>query len=312
MRTINTFFVIGIFIVAIGTAHGQQTATYAQYMFNGLAINPAYAGSNEALVATFLGRVQNVGLPGAPNTQTFSAHTPLLDKRMGLGALIIKDNLSIINQTGLHFSYAYRLPLKRDEAYLSFGLQGGATFYNAEYSQLDLFNNPSTGSSDPLFANDIRRARPNIGAGMYYNSRRSYLGVSMPSMVNNVFDRGEDLTTVVQTKPVIVNGGHVFTLSRVLKLKPNFLFLLIDGKFADFDLNMSVLFDEVLWVGSSFKSSNQIVAFTQMKVNDQLQVGYSYTVTNGPIRVVELGSHEFMATYRFLYNKRGVISPRYF
>lgn len=312
MRTLYYFLTAGLLLIASSFSQAQQTATYAQYMFNGLAINPAYAGSNEALVATFLGRVQNVGLPGAPNTQTFSAHTPLLDKRMGIGALVIKDNLSIINQTGLHVSYAYRLPLKRDEAYLSFGLQGGASFYNAQYSQLDLFNNPSTGSYDPVFVNDIRRARPNIGAGLYYNSRRSYLGVSMPSMMNNVFDRGEELTTIVQTKPVIVNGGHVFTLSRVLKIKPNFLFLLIDGKFADFDLNMSVLFDEVLWVGSSYKSSNQLVAFTQMKVNDQLQIGYSYTITNGPIRVVELGSHEFMASYRFLYNKRGVVSPRYF
>ena len=308
----RTYITLTLLLVAAGISRAQQTATYAQYMFNGLAINPAYAGSNEAMVVSFLGRFQNVGLPGAPSTQTFTAHTPLLDNRMGLGALFIKDNLSVISQSGVHFSYAYRLPLKKDEAYLAFGLQGGASFYNAEYSQLDLFNNSNTGSSDPLFANDLRRTRPNIGAGVYYNSRRSYLGVSMPSMANNVFDRGEDLTTVIQTKPIIVTGGHVFTLSRVLKLKPNFLFLTIDGKFADFDLNMSALFDEVLWLGASYKSSNQLVAFTQMKVNDQLQIGYSYTVTNGPIKVVELGSHEFMASYRFLYNKRGVVSPRYF
>jgi len=306
------YITIIFMLVLAGAASAQQTATYAQYMFNGLAINPAYAGSQEAMTVAFLGRAQNVGLPGAPNTQTFTAHTPLLNKRMGVGALFIKDNLSVINQTGVHFSFAYRIPLKRDEAYLSFGMQGGASFYNAEYSNLDLFNNPGTGSSDPLFANDIRRARPNIGAGLYYNSKRSYLGVSMPSMANNVFDRGEDLQTVIQTKPIIINGGHVFTLSRVLKLKPNFLFLMIDGKFADFDLNMSMLFDEVLWLGGSYKSSNQLVGFTQFKINDQLQVGYSYTMTNGPIRVIELGSHEFMATYRFLYNKRGVISPRYF
>jgi len=308
----RTYITITLFLISLGVASAQQTATYAQYMFNGLAINPAYAGSQEAMSMSFLGRFQNVGLPGAPNTQTFTVHTPLLDKRMGLGALFIKDNLSVINQTGVHFSYAYRIPLKRDEAYLSFGIQGGASFYNAEYTNLDLFNNSGTGNSDPLFANDIRRARPNIGSGIYYNSRRSYLGVSMPSMANNVFDRGEDLTTIIQTKPIIVNGGHVFTLSRVLKLKPNFLFLMIDGKFADFDLNMSMLFDEVLWLGASYKSSNQLVGFTQFKINDQLQAGYSYTMTNGPIRVVELGSHEFMVSYRFLYNKRGVVSPRYF
>ena len=50
--------------------HGQQQATYAQYMFNGLAINPAYAGSSTSLDMSALSRFQNVGLKGAPNTQS--------------------------------------------------------------------------------------------------------------------------------------------------------------------------------------------------------------------------------------------------
>src|SRR6188472_4097586 len=103
-----------LFVFFFASAHflvAQQVATYAQYMFNGLAINPAYAGSHDALSATALARFQNVGLEGAPNTQTFSAHAPLINKRVGLGLLVIHDQLSVINQTGVHFSYSYKLPL---------------------------------------------------------------------------------------------------------------------------------------------------------------------------------------------------------
>jgi type IX secretion system PorP/SprF family membrane protein len=306
------FYISSFLILLAISASAQQTATYSQYMFNGLAINPAYAGSHEALSVTALGRFQNVGLSGAPNTQTFAAHTPLINSRVGIGLLVIHDELSVIGQTGVHFSYAYRLPVKRDKATLSFGLQGGISMYRAEYSKLELFNSPQNGSPDPVFVNDIRDSRPNIGAGVFYSSQTSYLGLSMPAMLNNVFDRGTNFTTVYQNVPLILTGGHVLTLNRMFKLKPNFLFKLVDGQPVEFDINANMLFDEVLWFGLSYKSSKQVIMITQFKINDQLQFGYSYTISAGPIRTVELGSHEILVHYRFWFNKKGVISPRYF
>jgi type IX secretion system PorP/SprF family membrane protein len=138
------------------------------------------------------------------------------------------------------------------------------------------------------------------------------VGLSMPSMVNNIFDRGENITTVYQNVPVILTAGHVFTLNRIFKLKPSFLFKMVDGQPVEFDLNANLLYDEVLWLGMSYKSSKQVALLMQFKVNDQFQFGYSYTITAGPIRTVELGSHEIMLNYRFWFNKKGVISPRYF
>lgn len=309
MRILYTGFIL-LFFSSVVSA--QQVATYSQYMFNGLAINPAYAGSHDALSITALGRFQNVGLSGAPNTQTFSAHTPMLNKRVGLGLLVIHDELSVISQTGVHFSYAYRVPIKKDKSTLSFGLQAGMSMYNAEYTKLELFNNGQNGPSDPAFVQDIRDSRPNIGAGIYYSTQTSFIGLSMPSMLNNVFERGAEFTTVYQSIPLILTGGHVFTLNRILKIKPNFLFKMVDGKPVEFDINANLLFDEVLWFGLSYKSSKQVVMITQFKINDQLQFGYSYTITAGPIRTVELGSHEVMVNYKFWFNKKGVISPRYF
>ncbi len=301
-------FLTGFAVLLCSTlVSAQQTATYSQYMFNTLAINPAYAGSHDALSVSALGRFQNVGLPGAPNTQTFSAHTPLLNNRIGVGMLVVNDQLSVINQTGVHFSYSYRLPVNDKGATISFGLQGGMSMYNAQYSRLEVYN-----GNDPAFRQDIRDTRPNIGAGVYYSHPTSYVGLSMPTMVNNAFERGQDITTVYQNIPIILTGGHVFTLNRILKLKPNFLFKVVDNQPVEFDINANMLFDEVLWFGLSYKSSKQIVTLAQFKINDQLQFGYSYTVSAGPIRTAELGSHELMVNYRFWFNKKGVVSPRYF
>lgn len=311
----------GVFILAVFTcfhAYGQQVATYSQYMFNGLAINPAYAGSHDALSATVLTRFQNVGLKGAPNTQTFSAHTPLMKRRVSVGFMIIHDQLSVINQTGIHFSYAYRIPVRKSNdntANISFGLQGGVSMYRARYTDLDLYSNSAanpTPGTDLIFAQDIRESRPNIGAGVFYSQRNAYVGISMPSLVNNVFDRGEASQTVYQNIPVILTGGYVYSLNRLLKAKPNFLFKMVDNRPIEFDLNASLLFDEVLWAGLSYKSSKQVVLMTQFQITDPLQFGYSYTISAGPIRSAELGSHELMINYRFWFNKKGMVSPRYF
>ena len=285
----------------------QQVATYAQYMFNGLAINPAYAGSHDAMSATLLARFQNVGLNGAPNTQTFSIHSPLPNKRVGLGLLVINDQIGVIDQKGVHASYAYRLPMPKIKGVLSMGLQAGISSYRALYSELDQWH-----MDDPAFASDVRQTRPNFGAGVMLSSERWYAGVSMPHLANNVFDRGADLYTVYQNVPLMVSGGYVFDLNRMLKLKPNLLFKLLDGRAVEFDLNTMLLFDEVIWFGVSYKFNNSLAMLTQFQITDQLQFGYSYTITTGSIRRVELGSHEVMLNYRFKFNKQAVISPRYF
>jgi type IX secretion system PorP/SprF family membrane protein len=287
-------------------AVAQQQATYSQYMFNGLAINPAYAGSHEALSATFLSRFQNVGLEGSPWTQTFTAHSPLLNRKVALGLLVIHDGISVIDQTGFHASYAYRIFFDEDR-YVSFGLQGGFSSYRAEYSELEQFD-----PNDPAFAQDLRQTRPNIGAGVYYSTPVWYAGLSMPSMMNNVFDRGTDFQTVYQSVPLMLTGGYVFTLNRMLKIKPNFLFKLVDGRAVEMDLNASLLMDEVLWVGLSYKVNNALNMMLQVLATEQLQVGYSYNITTNKIRTVENGSHEIMVNYRFRYFKHKVVTPRYF
>jgi type IX secretion system PorP/SprF family membrane protein len=298
------FILLASFVSCVAIA--QQVATYSQYMFNGLAINPAYAGSHDALSTTALSRFQNVGLPGAPNTQTLSIHSPLINKRVAVGLLVIHDKISVIDQTGIHGSYAYRIPVSK-KGTLSMGLQGGVSFYRAGYSSLDIFD-----PKDPAFASDIREARPNVGAGLFYYTKLAYVGLSVPHLINNAFDRGGQFKTVYQNKPVILTGGYVFSIHRLLKFKPNALLKFLDGSPVEFDINANLLVDEVVWVGLSYKSSKSVALLTQLQITDQFQVGYTYQITAGPIRTVEVGSHEIMLNYRFVFNKKGLVSPRYF
>lgn len=295
---------IAIFFGATISASAQQQATYAQYMFNGLAINPAYAGSHEALSVSMLARFQNIGLPGAPNTQSLSIHSPLPNQRMAIGLLAVNDKISVISQTGINGIYAYRLPMKVGT--LSFGAQIGFTSYKALYSQL------ATWQQDALFAGDIRQARPNFGYGMYFYTKRWYVGASMPHMINNVFDRGTDFATIHQSIPVIVTSGAMFRLSPTIQVKPNILFKWIDGRAVELDMNANFLFEEVVWLGVSYKFDRSLDWILEIQITDQFRFGYAYTTALGEIKKAELGSHELLLNYRFKKYTKGVVTPRNF
>ncbi len=277
----------------------QQSAIYSQYLFNGLAINPAYAGHDEVLSLTFLSRFQSVGLDGAPNTQTFSAHTPVKKDKIGLGLQLFHETIGITKQSGAYFSYSYRI--KYEDYTISFGLQGGANFYNSAYTTL-LINDPN----DPVFNSDLRAVTPNFGGGLYINRDKMFAGLSMPQMLPST-DRD-----VIQEKPIFIYGGYVFELASFLKLRPSTLAKIVNGKSVEWDISASLLFYEVLWVGLAFRPANAASFLVQLQASEQLQIGYAYDRTLNKLKSVASGSHEIMINYRFQYSQKGMMSPRYF
>lgn len=283
------------------STNAQQSSIYSQYMFNGLAINPAYAGSHEMLSITALGRAQSVGLEGSPNAQTFSAHVPIIKNKVGIGIQLYHETMGVTEQTGIYGSYSYRISYR--DFTVSFGLQTGINFYNSEFSKLRVDD-----AGDPVFMNDITTITPNFGSGIYINNKRLYGGISLPQMLSV----GNTEKVLVEEKPIILYGGYVFDIAPNLKLKPSTLIKMVNGKAVEWNINANLMVKELFWVGASFRPTNAIVFILDFQVTDQFAFGYSYDATLGQLRSINSGSHELMLNYRFRFSQKGVISPRYF
>jgi type IX secretion system PorP/SprF family membrane protein len=121
---VRTGALICIAMLFCGEASAQQRVQFTQYMFNGLIINPAYAGAHEALSLTFIQRSQWAGVENAPNTQTLSAHTLFKKKHLGLGVSLINDRIGVHKNISALTNYAYHLRVSSN-AYLSMGLLAG-------------------------------------------------------------------------------------------------------------------------------------------------------------------------------------------
>lgn len=302
MRYIKTIVFVSLLFTG-SLASAQQQVMFSQYMFNSLAINPAYAGSQESLSMTALMREQWVGLDGAPSTQTFSAHTPFEKKRIGVGLMVIHDKIGITNQTGAYGSYAYKIPTEKGE--LSLGLQAGFTHYRAEYSEISL--------TDPTFqTGDISEFHPNFGFGVYYSTERFYAGFSAPQLVQSRMDRNNDFSESIIKRHYFIHSGYVFDLNPDLKLKPSALIKIVEGAPVQIDLNANFYYKNLVGLGASWRSMDAIVMLLQVQITEQLQFGYAYDFGTTDIRRVSSGSHEFYLNYRLSLSKSKIITPRYF
>ncbi len=291
--------------ITLVPAQAQQRMMFTQYMFNGLAINPAYAGSQESLDLTLLAREQWIGIDGAPSTQTFSAHTPLPNTKASVGLLLTRDQIGVDAQTGLYGAYAYRI--KMAQGTLSAGLQLGFDSYRTGFSRLQLDND-----DDQHFAQDDAQAwLPNFGAGLYYSTNKFYAGFSAPYLLNNLYPSNE-VSEARQYRHYFMSAGYVFDLSRELKLKPNVLVKAVQGAPVQVDLNANLLIKETLWVGMSYRSFDALSWLVEFQFAPAFRAGYAYDMTVSPLKQVNSGSHELMLNYRLSFQKSKIITPRYF
>lgn len=277
---------------------------FTQYMFNGLVLNPAYAGSHESISMTALSRIQWVGIDGAPNTQTFSIHSPVPDKNIGIGAYFVRDNIGVTTDNNFFLSYAYRLQMKNGT--LSFGLHGGMSSMKVSYDELE--------TSDSNLIGTESQFKPNFGAGFYYLNDRFYVGFSIPYILRQT-TRGTTLPQELSTDQIqhyYLTSGLIFNLSPLVKLKPSVLIKAVQGAPIEIDVNAMVLFDDRFWAGVSYRSFDSIDLLLELQLNQQLRLGYAYDITTSDLGQVNSGSHEIMLNYRLIFNKSKIVTPRYF
>ncbi|MDP3313422.1 type IX secretion system membrane protein PorP/SprF [Lutibacter sp.] len=301
--------IIAILVVGVENSNAQQLPQFTQYMYNTISVNPAYAGSRDALSIVGLNRNQWAGFDGGPQTQTLSIHSPLRNEKIGLGLSLINDKAGFENFTYVYGDFSYTIQAN-DEVDVSFGLKAGLSYYKLS----DELYNATEVNQDPYFNDRLDRWNSNFGAGILVHSDRWFLGLSVPKIINH--DRNNDTQyAALETVHYYALGGYVFDLSKTVKLKPSFMFKYTKGAPISTDLTASLLFNEKFWLGGSYRLNGEqrdIGALVDFQVTDQFRVGYTYEIPTGEIRPYTSGSHEILLMYEFKFMKKKQKSPRYF
>jgi type IX secretion system PorP/SprF family membrane protein len=289
-------------------AHAQQDPQYSQYMFNTLAINPAYAGSRDVLSVTMLHRRQWTSVAGAPKSTTISADLPILNEKVGLGMLVYNDQIGVLQNNAVYFSYAQRIRLTQAGT-LCLGLTGGGSFFTADLNSVS-----TTTPGDNVFASNINnKLKPNIGAGIYYTTDRWYVGGSMPRVFTNSLGTTTLAKEASEFRHYFIMAGFVSHLNSIMVLKPSFIGKAVSGAPLQVDLNLNLWFYDKIAIGGSYRTGDAVLGMLEVIPAQGWRLGYAYDFTiSGLGNNLTAGSHEIMLRYEFASATSKILSPRYF
>jgi len=289
-------------------AMGQHTPLTSQYLFNGLLINPAYAGSRDALAVNLTHRQQWVGFDGAPVTQIVSVHAPVNKRKVGLGLLLFNDRIGVSNETGVFTNYAYRIKFPKGR--LALGIGAGFSMLRGNWQNVAIQD-----QGDLTFAEQTRSGiRPNFSTGAFYYGKKFFVGASLPFLLMHQYGVGNDGLSLSRSRPgmqPMLTGGYVIPLSRTMKLKPSALLRYRMETGVQADLSTHIIFHEKLWLGLSYRTQDAAIVLLEVLPTPQWRFGYAYDLGLSALRQYHQGSHEIMVQYEFGYRIR-VKDPRYF
>lgn len=290
--------------------YAQQDAQFTQYMYNTIIVNPAYAGSRQALSVFALHRAQWVGLEGAPVTNSFSINTPINDSNIGLGLSVLNDKIGPSSENNIALDFSYTISASQKYK-MSFGIKASANLLNVDFNKLDY-------QGGQVFENNIdNKFSPNIGAGFYLHSDNSYIGISAPNLIETVhFDKGASSNSSSHIATEKINyyliAGHVFDLNPNLKLKPALQTKYVQGAPLQVDVSANFMINEKFVIGGAYRWSAAMSALVGFQASDSWFIGYSYDFDTTALANYNSGSHEIFLRYELFKTYDKIISPRFF
>jgi type IX secretion system PorP/SprF family membrane protein len=308
-------------------AKAQQTIQLSQYMFNGLAINPAYAGYKGDWTLNASSRQQWVGINDAPKTETISGDGLFDgdDPNVGVGFIATVDQLGPETNSSFYANYAYRIQMNDlDTKRLCFGIGVGVMDYSLDGSK---FVDIDQGDEYVPITTESKLS-PDFRVGAYYYTPNYYIGASVFNLASAALDKLSNSPDVIKPdRTVYFTAGGMIPVSDAIDLKPSFMVKEDFTGPTNIDLTAYLAFNEVLWVGGSYRvgapgfnstlqtnlnQEDAAAAIVQVYINDNFRIGYAYDFTTSKLASYQNGTHELSLSITFPSRKERVVSPRYF
>jgi len=275
----------------------QQEAQFSQFMFNTMAINPGYAGSNGAICLNTFARQQWMGFKDpdgsntAPQTFLFSIDAPIKFLHGGLGAVISKDKIGFEDNTNVRLAYAYRVNV--GNGFLGIGAEAAFLDKKIDYTK---FKPIDTG--DPKLNGKAKESDffTDFAFGAYYNVPGKFnVGIS----ALNLSEPKQGAYALKRTYFITSGYEFVFPNNPSFELDPSVL-IKTDFVSAQYDVAAILKYENRFWGGLSYRV--QDAATVLVGVNwKNFKFGYSYDITTSSMggSGKSSGSHELFLRYCF-------------
>jgi len=317
----------------------QQRPHYTQYILNNYILNPALSGIENYTDLKLSARDQWVGISGAPRTAYLSVHTPIgkkdyktgatsfavpgenprgrsywesytaSDPHHGVGLTMVNDQSGLYNRFNLNLSYAYHLGLS-SKTNLSAGFAAGIMRVGRNNAKA-VYNNGDPTDPAQGNGNDIYRIRPDLSAGLWLYSSNYFAGVSAQQVIPQKVAFTDDTLGIKLVPHLFATAGYRYLLNEDLNAIPSIMLKYVPGSptTPQFDLNLKLQYQDLLWLGGSYRLNDGYAAMVGLNVGNTFNVGYAYDFTRTPLNTVSRGTHELIVGF-LIGNRFGDTCPR--
>lgn len=302
-------YLLVFFAFFLSELKAQQHIGNTQFLWNQMAINPAYAGSGDALQTGLFYRNQWAGLEGAPTTENIFVHAPVSKQGFGAGLNLMRDRIGIARDLSAEASFSYKMRFNAGS--LSLGL---SAMYGSQ--RMDwLSTDPYTMGDQAIPFADIAEHTFNFGFGAFFRSERFFAGFSIPRLLEQearFMSPESGVQAIVQgRRHLYATLGGIVPLSASLDLQPIAMLRYVEGAPFQSDFGALLHFNDLLWVGATMRWGDSVSLLVDYDINRQLRVGYAFDYTLSRLQG-HAGSHEFFLGFALLKKRDGYNHPRFF
>ena len=291
-------------LIVFSSSLFSQESSIIFNRFNLSVFNPAYVGVNGSAI-NLNSRVQWLGVEDAPLTNYLIIHLPE-KKNASLGFTIQNDRVFVENKSQVTIDYSYKLKLS-NSSYVSLGLKAGGRFFNVNFNKIPrIFNdsNQSISESGNYFS-------PILGAGISYISKKWFLGVAVPGLLNSIgLNKNQDweLTSRDYTY-VHLSGGFYLNLSDKFSVNPSLIYRSNPRQPDLFNSIIEMDYNDRFSLGSVFTNNSTMAFFFKLKSKKGFHIGYGYEFSSASdMQAIKNSTHELMLRVDLKSKKKSEVS----
>lgn len=298
-------------LAAVPRAAAQTDAQFTQYYEIPTLYNPAAVGNDgDNLNIRAAGRLQWVGIDGAPKTFLGAAHTPfkLFGKRFGGGLLAQQESIGLYKSLSIGAQIGYKF--RRWGGEFTGALQFGMFDQRFEGSKVHIPDQDDfhQGTDDAIPTTDLHGTAFDIGAGLFYSRPRWWAGVSMTHLTSPTIrmggesgesggdTSGEKLYEFHAPRTLyFMAGGNIPLKNTLFELMPSVL-AKSDFTNTTAEITARARYNKFLSFGIGYRWDDAVIATVAVNIKNFF-IGYSFDYATSSIHSASSGSHEIVLGY---------------
>ena len=284
---------LGVLLTMLTKVSAQQDVSFAHYWALEPSFNPAAVGKTSLINVTGAYATSMAGFENNPKTMYVAGDMPFyfLNAYHGVGLQLMSDDIGLFKHQRLTAQYAYKLSLLGGT--LSIGLQASMLSEKFKGSELDLRED------DPaLQKSDVTGTALDLAAGLYYQHRDWYAGLSVQHAMEPSVDLGERSIIDIARTYYFTAGYNIRLHNPFFTIHPSVL-ARTDGVGYRVDVTARVKYSfekRIFYAGVAYSPTNSVTALIGGNFHG-ISIGYSYEAYTSALSFKH-GSHELFVGYQ--------------